>query len=138
MTDDCLFCQIVDGDIPSYTVYEDEDTLAFLDVNPVSRGHTLVIPKKHAEHVTGLDTATTSAVFETVQNVATAIEDTLGPDGINLLQNNGEAAGQEIDHVHVHIIPRYADDGFHFSFDSGDLPEADAEDLLDALQHRIE
>lgn len=133
MSDDCLFCQIVDGEVPSYTVYEDDETLAFLDVNPVSAGHTLVIPKRHAEHLTGMDERTTEAVFQTVNKVASAVETGLEPDGINLLQNNGKAAGQEIDHVHVHVIPRFEGDGFQFAFDSKELEEDIAEDLVDAI-----
>lgn len=137
MSDDCIFCSIIEGDIPSHTVYEDEDTYAFLDVNPVSDGHLLVIPKQHAEQLTDLDPQTTEAVFRTVRNVAAAVEDGLQPDGVNLLQNNGEAAGQEVDHVHVHIIPRYADDGFDFTFDSSDLDEDEAEALLGRIQDRL-
>jgi histidine triad (HIT) family protein len=135
--DDCLFCQIVDGDIPAHTVYEDEQTYAFLDINPVSTGHLLVIPKQHAEQITDLDTATTQALFATVRDVAGAVEDGLDPDGMNLLQNNGEAAGQAVDHVHVHIIPRYPDDGFAFTFDGGDLDDSAAEDVLDRIRRPL-
>ncbi len=132
--DDCLFCQIIKGDIPSHTVYEDEYTYAFLDINPVSRGHTLVIPKTHAETLTEMDAETTEAVFRTVRQLSDRIDSALDPEGFNLLQNNGAAAGQEVEHVHVHIIPRYADDGFDFTFDQGSLDDDTAEYLVDALQ----
>lgn len=136
--EDCLFCQIVAGDIPSYTVYEDDETYAFLDVNPVSAGHTLVIPKEHGETMTDLGEATVGRVFETVRTVAGTLDTALDSDGLNILQNNGDAAGQEIEHMHVHLIPRYVDgDGFSFDFDQGDLDETAAEDLLDALQQQL-
>lgn len=134
MTDDCIFCKIADGTFDSHTVYEDEQVRAFLDINPVSRGHTLVIPKTHAKTLTELDRNMTESVFRTVRNVAERIESELEPAGFNLLQNNGAAAGQEVGHVHVHIIPRYgAGDGFNFSFNQDSLADADAEELLSRL-----
>lgn len=133
----CIFCKILAGDIPSYSLYEDEDTYVFLDINPVSNGHLLVIPKKHAETLTDLDEATAGAVFRTVRNVAEALENSLEPNGVNILQNNGAAAGQEVGHVHVHIIPRYADDGFEFSFTSRKLPEEQAKRLTRQISDRL-
>lgn len=135
--DDCIFCQIVAGDIPSHTVYEDDETFAFLDVNPVSDGHTLVIPKTHEEHITGLSEDTSAALFRTVNKVAKAVENAVEPAGMNLLQNNGDAAGQEIGHVHVHIIPRYAEDGFEFSFDSDELADDRAATLKEELSRQL-
>lgn len=134
MTDECIFCQIVAGDMPSYTVYEDEQTLAFLDVNPVSEGHTLVVPKVHAAQITELDAEITGAVFQTAQKLAQRAETKLGAQGVNLLQSNGEAAGQEINHVHVHVIPRYPGDGFTFNFDNEELEEEQADKLLSQLR----
>lgn len=132
--DNCLFCKIVRGDLPSHAVYEDEHTYAFLDINPVSRGHTLVIPKSHAETLTEMDERETQAVFRTVRNLTAKIEAELDPQGVNLLQNNGDAAGQEVEHVHVHIIPRYPNDGFDFDFEQGSLDDDEAARLRDALQ----
>lgn len=133
MSDDCIFCNIADGTFHAYTIYEDDAVKAFLDINPVSPGHVLVIPKTHAETLTDLDGETAEAVFRVVRDMAETIEERLEPAGVNLLQNNGEAAGQEVNHVHVHVIPRYEADGFEFSFNQQSLREEDAEKLLHAL-----
>jgi histidine triad (HIT) family protein len=111
MEDDCLFCGIVDGEMPSHTVYETDDVMAFLDVNPLSRGHTLVIPKRHAAGVGDLPDVEGRALFEAVHDIADDVADAVGADGYNLGLNNGEAAGQEIDHVHFHVVPRRHGDG---------------------------
>ncbi|MFB6294143.1 MAG: HIT family protein [Candidatus Nanohaloarchaea archaeon] len=135
--DGCPFCQIVKGKMDAHVVAETGDALAFLDVNPVSKGHTLVIPKQHADELTDLDTGGAAAVFSLVRDLSAAMEDGLRPEGINVLQSNGEAAGQEIHHMHVHVIPRYASDGLSFSFDAGELDEAEAHDVVDAVQDRL-
>lgn len=132
MTDDCPFCAILGGEFDAHVVHETDDAMAFLDLNPVSRGHTLVVPKAHAERLDDLDAATTEGLFTTVRDVVERLEDGLDPEGVNVLQNNGEAAGQEVDHVHVHVIPRHGDDGLDITFDQGDLE--DAGDVLDALR----
>ncbi|MDY6771023.1 MAG: HIT family protein [Candidatus Nanohaloarchaea archaeon] len=130
---DCPFCKIASHDLDSYTVYEDDETMAFLDVNPVSRGHMLVIPKTHAGHLSDLDSTTTRALFETVQKMANGINTALNPGGINILQSNGETAGQEVPHVHVHLIPRYEDDDISFDFEPSELDEDEATTLVDKL-----
>ncbi len=132
--EECLFCRIVRGDLPSHMVYEDEYTYAFLDINPVSRGHTLVIPKNHAETLDEMTEEDAAAVFRTVRRLTETVENSLQPDGINLLQNNGKAAGQEVKHVHVHIIPRYGQDGFEFTFNPGTLSDDEAAELRNTLQ----
>lgn len=138
MSDDCLFCDIVHGKIDSHILYEDGDALAFLDVNPVSDGHALVIPKTHADTLTDLDGEETAALFRAVRDVAQGLQDALDPAGLNLLQSNGDAAGQEIPHMHVHLIPRYDDgDGFDFSFDQGDLDADQAQDLVERVAERL-
>jgi histidine triad (HIT) family protein len=103
---DCIFCRIVAGDIPAHKVYEDDATLAFLDINPATRGHTLVIPKAHAADVFSMPADVMAAAAQTVQTVARILQRGLQPEGINVLQNNGAAAGQEVFHYHVHLIPR--------------------------------
>lgn len=107
---DCIFCRIIAGEIPSHTVYEDDDALAFLDINPATRGHTLVIPKQHAPDIFGISPETLSAVTRAAQRVAQNMRSTLQPDGVNVLQNNGPAAGQVVFHYHVHLIPRWDGD----------------------------
>ena len=108
---DCLFCNIIAGEIPSHTVFEDEKTLAFLDIGPVNTGHTLVIPKRHSQNIFDIASEDWAAVAETVRRVAGALEKGLGADGINLEMNNRPYAGQIVDHTHVHIIPRFRGDG---------------------------
>ncbi|WP_238392214.1 HIT family protein [Halorussus amylolyticus] len=107
---DCVFCSIVAEDSPAYRLYEDEHSLAFLDIEPATRGHALVVPKAHYETVTDMPNALAGAVFQTVHRVAGALESVYRLDGFNVLQANGVAAGQEVFHAHVHVIPRYRDD----------------------------
>lgn len=111
MSEDCIFCSIVAGDIPARVVYEDDETLAFLDANPLAPGHTLVIPRAHHERLTDLDDDTASAVFQALYDLTGAVEAGVDADGSNVGFNNGEAAGQEVPHVHGHIIPRFENDG---------------------------
>jgi histidine triad (HIT) family protein len=108
---DCLFCQIVAGTIPSHKVYEDDATLAFLDIHPAGTGHTLVISKAHAEGLLDLPAAALAATSSATQTVARILQKHLHTDGINVIQNNGSAAGQEVFHYHVHLIPRRQGDG---------------------------
>ena len=129
MSEDCLFCRIVDGELPSYDLYEDDQVLAFLDVNPVAEGHALVIPKAHHERVTDYDAETTAAVFDAAREVAAAMEAALEPDGFNLFQTNGAAAGQEVFHSHVHVVPRTEGDDVSFGFEPRDLEDDAAEEL---------
>jgi histidine triad (HIT) family protein len=126
MAEDCPFCAIVAGDAPAYRVYEDEDTVAFLDIDPVSRGHTLVVPRDHYETLTEVPDGTTEATFSTARTVAEAVEGGLEPAGLNLVQSNGEAAGQDVFHVHVHLIPRSEDDGITFAPSRRDMDEREA------------
>ena len=111
MSDDCIFCSIVAGDIPARTVYETDAVLAFLDANPLARGHTLVIPKSHARHVGDLDAGLASDLFDAVAALTPRIQDAVDADGANVGVNDGEAAGQEVPHVHVHVVPRFEGDG---------------------------
>ncbi|OYR56573.1 HIT family protein [Halorubrum halodurans] len=111
MSDDCIFCSIVDGEIPAWTVYETDAVLAFLDANPLARGHTLVIPKAHAERVGDLDADTASAVFDAVSDLTPRVQDAVDADAANVGVNDGEAAGQEVPHVHAHVVPRFEGDG---------------------------
>lgn len=103
---DCIFCKIAAGEIPSIKVYEDEATLAFMDINPIAEGHLLVIPKTHAATIDTCDDASLAAAMRTVRRVVPAVRKALGVDALNVLQNNGEAAGQSVHHVHFHLVPR--------------------------------
>ena len=112
MSDSCLFCKIVAGEIPSTKVFEDERVLAFMDINPINDGHLLVIPKKHAADIFEIDPDDLSVVMRTVQKVARAQQVALKMPGVNILQSNGRVASQIIDHFHVHLIPRWPQDNF--------------------------
>jgi len=114
--DDCIFCKIVAGEIPSCNVYEDELTIAFLDIGPLVKGHTLVIPRQHIDPLTAASTEILSACMQTVQRVMQALQKSLGADGVNLHQANGAAAGQVVPHLHFHVVPRFANDGHHWNW----------------------
>ena len=122
MKNDCIFCAIAAGEIPSFKVYEDELVLAYLDINPVSKGHALVIPKKHSAGLLDTDDETLATVVARVKKVAAHLKEKLGCDGFNVVQNNGEAAGQTVRHVHFHIVPRWSgDDATSFVGRPGDM-----------------
>src|SRR6201989_523135 len=107
---DCLFCKIVAGEIPSQRVDEDDDTVAFMDINPATRGHALVVPRRHVKDLTEIDPADLGAVAAMAQRVAKRGLEVLGADGVNLLNSCGAAAWQTVFHFHMHVIPRYEDD----------------------------
>lgn len=110
---DCIFCKIINGDIPSAKVYEDEDVYAFLDISQNTKGHTLIIPKVHTKNIYETEEMVASQLFSRVPKIANAIKETFQPAGINILNNNEEAAGQSVFHLHLHLIPRYDEsDGF--------------------------
>ena len=110
--DDCLFCKIIEEDIPSAKIYEDKDTFAFLDINPVNPGHTLVVPKKHYRNIFDIPEETLCDMMQTAKKLAKAVKEATGSDGINIGISNEKAAGQEVFHIHIHIIPRFQGDGF--------------------------
>jgi len=115
---DCIFCKIIAGEIPCTKVYEDDACLSFMDIGPISPGHTLVIPKKHFELISELTADETAALFRPVARLAAAVKAAVGADGINVLQNNGSSAGQVVAHLHIHLIPRWPGDGLGFRWPS--------------------
>lgn len=119
MKDDCVFCKIIEGEIPSFKVYEDEKVLAFLDTNPVSKGHTLVVPKKHVENIHEADGM--DYMWNAIVEVSDAVKKAYNPGGINIDQNNGEIAGQEVFHMHFHITPRYDGSEIKLDYDRSEL-----------------
>ena len=114
--DDCIFCKIAAGEIPSATVYEDDDFRAILDLGPAAKGHTLVIPKSHSDNLLSVEPDTAAKALKVISKTANAIKEALGCDGINVVQNNGEAAGQTVMHLHFHIIPRYQNDSVNIGW----------------------
>jgi histidine triad (HIT) family protein len=128
-----IFSRIVAGEIPAVRIYEDDQTLAFLDIGPASRGHSLVIPKAESADLFDTPPETLAAVMRTAQRVARALKEVLGCDGMNLIQNNGSAAGQTVFHLHVHLIPRWEGDGALKLWTPGTSAPAE----LDALAAQI-
>lgn len=131
---DCIFCKIANGEIPSATLYEDNEFRVILDVNPASKGHALILPKKHAADLYELPDEAASKVLVLAKNMASKIEKALECDGLNLVQNNGEAAGQTVFHFHMHIIPRYQNDSVQMGWKPGKLSDAAREELLSVLK----
>lgn len=111
---DCIFCQIINRQLPAEILYEDEALIAILDINPMNYGHTLVIPKEHTENMIEVAPNLIPSIFQLSQNLAKAIRQSLQADGINIISNIGHAAGQSVFHTHIHIIPRRIDDEFKF------------------------
>jgi histidine triad (HIT) family protein len=113
---DCVFCKIIAGQIPSTKVHEDALTLAFMDIGQVNPGHVLVAAKPHVENIYGLDDALAAAVFQMTARIARAVKDAYAPEGVTLYQANGAAAGQTVFHFHLHIVPRHHDDGMRLTW----------------------
>jgi histidine triad (HIT) family protein len=137
MSDDCIFCSIVAGDIPARVVAETDDALAFLDANPMARGHTLVIPKAHRQRVADLSREESRGVFDLVHELTPRIEAAVDADAHTVGINDGPDAGQEVPHAHVHIIPRFeSDDGGPIHVAAGERPEV-GDDELDEIAASI-
>ena len=135
---DCIFCRIVDGDIPSRTVYDADDCAAFLDANPLARGHTLVVPKAHRPRLEDLDADESTALFEAVNELVPRVEAAVDADAVTVGINDGEAAGQEVPHVHVHLVPRFEGDGggpIHaVAPERPDLSDDELDDVAEAIR----
>lgn len=128
-----MFCRIIEGEIPSYKVYEDENVIAFLDANPVSKGHTLVVPKRHVEDIHG--TQNMEYMHPALAKVADAVEEAFDPEGINIAQNNGEAAGQEVFHLHFHVTPVYTGEELQITYNRQELE--DGEETAGKLREKL-
>ena len=115
----CIFCKIVAGQIPSCRVYEDETKIAFMDINPVQPGHTLLVPRKHYERLTELSAQEAADLAAALPRLAAAVVKAAAADGFNIFQTNGACSGQSVPHVHVHIIPRHNGDGYSFHWRPG-------------------
>jgi histidine triad (HIT) family protein len=124
---ECIFCKIVAGEIPAVKVLDEEQALAFMDINPASRGHLLVIPKRHAENIFEISEGDLAAVVKAVRRCAGAAKHALKAEGVTVLQLNGKASGQVVPHLHVHIMPRWANDGLSVS--SWEMKPGDMEEI---------
>ncbi|NPC92084.1 HIT family protein [Bacillus sp. WMMC1349] len=137
---DCIFCQILKGEIPSAKVFENEHVMAFLDISQVTKGHTLVIPKVHKTNIYEMTPDVSREFFEAVPKIAKAIKEEYQPIGLNLLNNNGEQAGQSVFHYHMHIIPRYGKgDGFGavWKTHADDYTAEDLQHIASSINNRL-
>ena len=135
--DSCIFCKIVDGQIPSTTIFEDDNVKVILDIAPAAKGHAILLVKQHTANIFELDSELAGKVFSVVPKVATALKEELGCDGMNILQNNGETAGQTVFHLHIHFIPRWNEDSIQIKWTPGGYEEGEAEKLAKAVRERI-
>ncbi len=136
--DECVFCRIAAGQIPSAKVFENEDVLAFLDIGPVSDGHTLVIPKRHYSRLDECPASTLLSLAAALSRTAGAVQKAMNADGYNVLCNNGRAAGQIVEHLHFHIIPRKTGDGLFRNWPSYSYPEGKAAQIAEQVRRMLE
>ena len=134
MKEDCIFCKIAKGEIHSATVYEDSHFTVILDVNPATKGHCLIIPKEHFDNIYDLDGETAGKLFALATCIARAMRDALKCDGLNLVQNNGEIAGQTVFHFHMHLIPRYKGDEVGLTWKAGELSDEVRDEILKKIK----
>lgn len=137
MQNSCIFCKIIAGEIPSATIYEDNDFKVIMDISPAAKGHAILLSKKHSANLYELDDATASKALIVTRKVATAIQEEFHCDGLNLLQNNGEAAGQTVFHFHIHLIPRYKNDTVTMTWPHGKYEAGEAAVVATAIAKRI-
>lgn len=134
---DCIFCKIVAGDIPCTKIFENEHVLAFLDIGPISEGHTLVISKKHTLCVDQTDPEDVAEIAKILPMLSRSVKQAMGADGYNVLCNNGTAAGQLVEHMHIHIIPRKDDDGVFNRWPSFEYPQGKAEAIAEKIRQNL-
>lgn len=130
---DCIFCKIANGEIPSKTLYEDDSFRVILDLGPATKGHALILPKNHAANLFELPKEDAEQVLLVAQKLGILMREKLGMDGLNLVQNNGEAAGQTVSHFHLHMIPRYEGDGQTIGWE----PKSPTQEELEAIRKEI-
>ena len=133
----CIFCKIANGEIPSSTIYEDEDFRVFLDLNPATRGHALLVPKEHFDNLFELDDELCKKAMVLAKKLAGQMKEALGCDGFNLVQNNGETAGQTVFHFHVHVIPREKEDSIKIGWKTGTYEGDDSERTAESIRKHL-
>ncbi|HCO28273.1 MAG TPA: HIT family protein [Lachnospiraceae bacterium] len=137
MKEDCIFCKIANGIIPSATIYENSDFKVILDVSPASKGHTLILPKEHFDNIFDMDADTAGKLFSLAAAVARALKQATGCDGMNIVQNNGEIAGQTVFHFHMHLIPRYEGDSVQVSWEPGTATKEELNEFAAAVKKAL-
>lgn len=135
--DNCIFCKIANGEIPAATLYEDENFRVILDQGPASKGHALILPKSHAANIYELSDEMATKAMVLAKKMATAMTEALKCDGFNIVQNNGECAGQTVFHFHMHLIPRYKGDNVGITWTPGELSDKDKEEILSKVKEKL-
>ena len=135
--ENCIFCKIANGEIPAATLYEDENFRVILDLGPASKGHALILPKSHAANIYELSDEMAAKAMILAKKMATAMTAALKCDGFNIVQNNGECAGQTVFHFHMHLIPRYKGDQVGITWHPGELSDADKEEILLKVKEQL-
>ena len=135
--DNCIFCKIANGEIPAATLYEDENFRVILDLGPASKGHALILPKSHAANIYELSDEMAAKAMVLAKKMATAMTEALKCDGFNIVQNNGECAGQTVFHFHMHLIPRYKCDNVGITWTPGELSDKDKEEILSKVKEQL-
>ena len=135
--ENCIFCKIANGEIPAATLYEDENFRVILDLGPASKGHALILPKTHAANIYELSDEMAAKALVLAKKMATAMTAALKCDGFNIVQNNGECAGQTVFHFHMHLIPRYKGDQVGITWKPGELSDADKEEILLKVKEQL-
>lgn len=133
--ENCIFCKIINGDIPSRTVYEDDCYKAIMDVSPASKGHVIVLPKTHVANIFDIEDEDIAGAVIVAKKVAAALKKVFCCDGVNILQNNGEAAGQTVFHLHVHVIPRYEGDTVNIKWKQ--LEDMDLDSIYEEIKKEL-
>lgn len=133
----CVFCAIAEGKSPAFFIYSDNDVMAILDKYPVAIGHTLVMPRKHFENILEVDDNTLAKLSVIVKKVAVAVQEAVGSDGVNIITNIGYAAGQVINHAHIHIIPRFYNDSLRFIFKRVSISEEEKEKIAIKIREKL-
>ena len=134
--ENCIFCKIANGEIPSATLYEDDDFRVILDLGPATKGHALILPKEHYANLYEIDDELAAKAFKLAKKMVIKMTEVLGCDGYNVVQNNGEAAGQTVFHFHMHLIPRYQGDTVQVTWKQGTLTEEDKESILKLFEQK--
>jgi histidine triad (HIT) family protein len=133
----CIFCKIVAGKVPCAKLLEDDHALAFVDIGPLTEGHSLLIPKEHVETLDALSAESAGAVLRHLPALGRAVRQAVGAEGLNILQNNGKVAGQLVPHVHFHLIPRTTGDAFQFNWPAGEYPQGRLDELAEAIRKAL-
>jgi len=136
-TQQCIFCKIVSKEVPAKTVYEDNDIMAFLDIKPANPGHVLVIPKEHYQFLSQMPDNEVAGLFKAVKKITSAVFEATGAEGVSVRQRNGAVAGQVVPHVHVHVIPRFKDDGVSEDWAPRELPEEQFNEIQKRISGKI-